>query len=124
MKLVDTNIFVDHLRGYEKAVEFFEKVEDGKVIFSAVTEAELVSGDSCSEKSVRQTILQFLQNWEKVEVTNPVAVKAGDLRREHEILLPDAIIAATSLHRNAELVTRDTSDFRDVEELKVRKPYS
>jgi len=39
-------------------------------------------------------------------------MKAGDLRRTHEIIIYDA-----------ELLTRDVGDFKSIEGLKTREPY-
>ena len=51
MMLIDTNVFVDHLRGYAPAVAFFESLTSkDNVLFSAITEAELVAGQECKEK--------------------------------------------------------------------------
>jgi len=45
------------------------------------------------------------------------------LRRTHEITISDAIIAATAIIYDAELLTRDVGDFKSIEGLKTREPY-
>ncbi len=123
MKVLDTNIFIDYLRGYQHGVNYLKSLEDEEIGFSAITETELVSGEECRKKETRKTLLRFLQNWQKLEVNNPVARKAGDIRRNNQITINDAIIAATALNRDAKLVTRNVKDFGTVEELEVEKPY-
>ncbi|HLC54664.1 MAG TPA: PIN domain-containing protein [Candidatus Nanoarchaeia archaeon] len=71
----------------------------------------------------KESVLQFLKRWKKIDVTNPIAMKAGDLRRTHEITISDAIIAATAIIYDAELLTRDVGDFKSIEGLKTREPY-
>jgi len=39
---------------------------------------------------------------------------AGDLKRKYNFLLPDAIIAATALHNNMEILTRNLKDFKKI----------
>ncbi|MFW5988033.1 MAG: DUF5615 family PIN-like protein [bacterium] len=42
-----------------------------------------------------------------------------DIRREHNIKLSDAIIASTAMENDFILVTRNTSDFKDIEKLEI-----
>lgn len=123
MKIIDTNIFIDYLREYHPGIEYIESLEPKETGFSAITETELVSGSKCSRRKVRDTVLQFLHSWQKIDVDNPIARKAGDIRRENEVSINDAIIAATALNHSATLVTRNTADFEEVEELEVEAPY-
>ena len=39
------------------------------------------------------------------------------LRKRYKIKLPDAIIAPTAIAYNFELITRNTTDFKNIEEL-------
>lgn len=124
MRLLDTNVFVDHLRGHPRAIAFFQGLRDAQdVAFSSLTEAELLAGKANADRGVRVTLLRFLQRWTKVEVSNHVALLAGDIVRSYGLDVPDAIIAATALYRRAELVTKDAKDFRRVKGLRVRVPY-
>lgn len=123
MEILDTTIFIDHLRGYKPATDFLESIDENKIIFSAVSEAEVIAGKQCSEEKKKEEILQFLGKWKKIHINNEVAVKAGDLTRLYGIEIADAIIAATALLNDAELLTRNIGDFKKIKELKVRKPY-
>ena len=124
MRLVDTNVFVDHLRGHPAAVVFFEGLRGANdVAFSSICETEMLAGRANAVPSVRSALLRFLQRWKKLDVSNPIALRAGDLVRTHGLSVPDAIIAATAIHHKAELVTRNTKDFRRVKGLRTRVPY-
>ena len=120
-KVVDTDIFIDFLRGKKAAVHFFEKERD--VVFCAITESELLCGEECSDHSVKERLLHFLGQFEKVPVDNPLVIVAADIRRETGILLPDAIIAATALQKQIPLVSRNRKDFGRVPGLIVDIPY-
>mgnify|MGYP001559789222 FL=1 len=124
MMLIDTNIFVDHLRNYASAVRFIESIAGSEnVIFSAITEAELLAGKANEDNHKREKLLHFLHQWSKKIIDNQVSVLAGDLSRRHGLAIPDAIIAATALLNNTELVTKNTKDFRKVPSLKLHVPY-
>lgn len=121
--LIDTNIFVDHLRNFLPAVKYFEALSTQKVLFSAITEAELLAGNENKIPKKRDLLLRHLLQWKKISVSNPIAMTAGDICRDHGLDVPDAIIAASALHNHATLLTRNIKDFKSVPGLKVTSPY-
>lgn len=123
--VLDTDIFVDFLRGFEKAKKFFEEIKNGDYViyFSAVTEAELISGKECNKIERKAEILKILENFNKVLVSNEIAIKAGDFSRVYNVETADAIIAATSFFMKADLVTRDVEDYKRVKEISLKVPY-
>lgn len=124
--VIDSSIFIDHLREHPPAKEFFRKLsltDTSAILFSALTETELIAGKSCEDSDARSRVLQMLNRFTKVSVDNPLALLAGDICRKNALDLPDAVIAATALTHKVELLTRNVSDFKKVEGLKVRSPY-
>lgn len=122
--LIDTNIFVDHLRNYAASVKFFESIAGKEnVIFSAITEAELLAGKANEDNGKREKLLHFLHQWEKKVIDNQVSVLAGDLCRQYGLSIPDALIAATALLNHAELTTKNVKDFKKVPDLRLNIPY-
>ena len=123
--VLDTDIFVDFLRGFEKARIFFDelKKEDYIIYFSAVTEAELISGKECNKIERKAEILSILANFNKVLVSNEIAIKAGDFCRISNVETADAIIAATAFAMKAKLVTRNVNDFKNIKEITLKVPY-
>ena len=123
--LLDTDILVDYFRKYKKAQKFFEELRkiDCVVYFSAITETELLAGKECNIIEIRAKLLDFLSNFTKISVNNPIASKAGDFRRVYEIKTADAIIAATAFLTKANLITRNAEDFRKIKEVTIKVPY-
>ena len=123
--VLDTDIFIDLLRGFEKAKKYFEELnkEDSIVYYSAVTEVELISGKECNKIEKKAEILKILANFNKVFVSNEIAVKAGDFSRVYNVETADAIIAATAFLMKANLVTRDVSDYKKIKEITLKVPY-
>ena len=123
--VLDTDIFVDYLRGFEKSQNYFKKIRDGEFIvyFSAITEAELINGKECKKIEKKNNILEFISHFTKVSVNNEIAVKAGDFSREYNTELPDSIIAATAFVMKATLITRNVADYKRINNLKIGLPY-
>ena len=122
--VIDTNIFVDHLRNFAPAVKFFESIiEREDIYFSAITEAELIAGKANNDNDSREKLLHFLHRWNKLPVDNPLVMIAGDLSRKYGMSIPDAIIASTALSNGAELITKNTKDFNKIPGLKIKSPY-
>jgi predicted nucleic acid-binding protein len=108
--LVDTDVFVDHLRG---ATEL--RAGRHRLHYSVITRAELFAGSSAT--NVVTTLLGPLR---ELRVDRAVAERAGRIRRESEIRLPDALIAATALEHNLQLASRNRRDFDRVRGLRLR----
>jgi toxin FitB len=109
--LVDTDVFIDHLRG---ARRFDSKSH--RVHYSVVTRAELFAGSTATD-----LIRILLAPFRELEVGRVVAERAGRLRRETGIRLPDALIAATAIEHKLSLFTRNRADFEKVPGLRVRE---
>jgi predicted nucleic acid-binding protein len=111
--LVDTDVFVDHLRGARRL-----QAGRGPIFYSVVTRCELFAGRDAEEETVRRLLGAF----EEIPVDRAVAERAGRLRRAGGLRTPDALIAATALERELVLVTRNTRDFQSARGLKLRSP--
>ena len=66
------------------------------------------------EESFTNTLFNSLQ---RLPVTQAIANRVITYRKFRRIKLPDAIILATAREYNCQLVTRNVSDFADLDEL-------
>lgn len=125
--VLDSSIFIDFLREHPPSIGFFKKISPSKnnFIFSVITKTELISGNSCNDFAIKSKILHMLGSFTQIEVNSSIAVLAGDICRENDLAIPDAIIAATALLNKSSLFTRNIKDFQDLEKrgLKVKSPY-
>jgi toxin FitB len=110
--LVDTDLFIDHLRG-ARALQL-----DGDVLsYSAITRAELFAGRASEVPRVQALLAPFRE----LPVDRAVAELGGRIRREHGVRLADALIAATALAHGLQLATRNLRDFERVPKLRLRE---
>jgi len=111
--LIDTDVFVDHLRGAHRLA-----TPQGRVCYSAITRCELFAGRFVDEDVVRTLLAPFAE----IAVDRAVAERAGRIRRAAGIRTPDALIAAAAIENGLELWTRNLRDFARVGGLRVRAP--
>lgn len=124
--LWDTNTAIYYLQqqfppAAEKFIDELLKVE--QPIISAITEIELLCWKTTSEKDLA-VLHSFINDTLVIELERPIKLKTADIRKQHKIKLPDAIIAATALVYGLTLVTRNIDDFKNIEGLEVVNPYS
>ncbi len=122
--LVDTNILMDHLRGVSKATTFLRQARSsGTLWISAITVAEVYAGQK-TRQSKQAVKMSRLLNLFRIAYLDGVAARlGGEITRDCGTALPDALIAATAIHKGLVLATRNTSHFSHIPNLDVRAPY-
>lgn len=110
--LVDTDVFIDHLRGAHML-----EPRDHRVHYSVITRAELFAGSAATDGA---NIL--LGAFRELGVSRLIAERAGEVRRETGVRLPDALIAATAIEEGLALVTRNRKDFARIRGLRLHTP--
>lgn len=113
--LVDTDVLIDHLRGYAELA-----ISSGTGRVSVVTRAELFAGPEAQLGEVARLLSAMVE----LELSAEVAERAGKIRRTTGILLPDALIAATGLSHGLPVMTRNRRDFERVDGLRLIDPPS
>lgn len=108
--LVDTDVFIDHLRGVRELT-----AERHRLHYSVITRCELLSGVVGSA-----LVQQLLEPFRELPVDRDVAERAGRIRRDTGIATPDALIAATAIQHDLILVTRNRGHFEPVKRLRIR----
>lgn len=108
--LVDTDIFIDHLRGAQAL-----RAGQHRIHYSVITRAELVAGNSATD-----AVNVLLAPFREIPIDRGIAERAGRIKRESGTRLPDALIAASALERGLSLVTRNVKDFSNIRQLRLK----
>lgn len=108
--LVDTDAFIDHLRG---ATEL--RPGRHRLHYSVVTRAELFAGNSATD-----LVSRLLGPFREIPVDRSIAERAGRISRESGVRLPDALIAATALEHDLAIVTRNRKHFEAIRGVRLR----
>jgi predicted nucleic acid-binding protein len=122
---IDTDIFVDFLRGQEKAKNIFEDIRNEKTIAfsSVITEAELLSGKECEDNEKCSVVEDVLSLISRIEINSAIAKIAGDFRRKYNVPLVDALIAATASKLAVPLYSRNALHYKKIKEIAWETPY-
>jgi predicted nucleic acid-binding protein len=122
--LLDSDILIDHLRGYEPARQYLKRFEAGELqgYLLIITVAELAAGQMQQEDEETK-VQHLLALFTHIDLDFAIAWRGGEIRRQYHTRLADALIAATALLHNLRLATRNLQHFTSIEGLRVDKPY-
>lgn len=123
--LVDTDVWIDYLRGYPQAIKCVKQLPE-RVWISAVSVAELHAG--VREGAEREALTQLLSTLKVVDVNAVIASRGGLLRRDygrsHGVGLNDALIGATALEMQLQLLTLNVKHYPELDKQHMKKAYN
>ncbi|MFT4242659.1 MAG: type II toxin-antitoxin system VapC family toxin [Acidovorax sp.] len=110
--LVDSNILIYYINGQlpPAARACFENAVVAGASYSSITRIEVMgwAGHTPASRQLTQNLLSHMQ---EIPLAEAVIVQTIQLREQHRIKLPDAIIAASALAHGRVLMTRNGGDF-------------
>jgi predicted nucleic acid-binding protein len=112
--VADTSVLINFFGG-DRTIR--NVLEDRHIWVSSITEIELLCYRELTDDEDK-LIRDFLGECSIVDLIKPVREIAINVRKEHNLKIPDAIIAATSIHLNFPLFTLD-SDFKKIDDFNV-----
>ncbi len=122
--LVDTDVWIDFLRGEPQALSFVRQLPN-EVAISSISVAELYAG--VRDGSESQALSDLLDTLEVIELHRDIAQIGGLLRRDmgksHGLGLNDALIAATVLQRHVCLYTLNVKHYPSLGKNQVQQAY-
>lgn len=122
--LIDTNVVIDYL-GQKiplSGMKFMNTIIDNIPNVSVITKIEVLGFNAPAEHY--QLLTDFMNDATVVELTNKVVDATIEIRKNYKTKLPDAVIAATALVYDLTIISRNVSDFKNIQNLKVVNPHS
>jgi hypothetical protein len=122
--LIDTNAVIDYLgsRLPASGMDFMDTVVDAVPNVSVITKIEVLGFNAPGEHY--QLLTNFINDASVLDLTDNVVEASIDIRKKQKTKLPDAIIAATALVYDLVVITRNISDFKNINGLQVIDPHS
>ena len=122
--LIDTNVWIDAIAGNLPEEVFLKlSVHAEWAGYSAITRLELFGFPGLTEDE-QAKIEELLEAFEEVAVESEIIDQAIQIRKKTKMKVPDAIIGATALVLECDLITRNVSDFIRIDRLKVIDPFT
>jgi predicted nucleic acid-binding protein len=116
--VIDSDVLIDYLHGIEAARAELKRYR--QPLYSIISWMELLCGArNDAESAAVETLLSTMIG---IDLTEPVARRAVELRQTLKLKLPDAIVLATAELAGCIVVTRNTKDFPG-DDPRVRFPY-
>jgi predicted nucleic acid-binding protein len=110
--LLDTNIIIDVSKGILSQEEIFKDYE--KFYTSVITCVEAL-GYQFTDEEEKELILEIIRQVEVVDINQAITQIAIAYKQRRKIQLADALILATAKHIDADLLTSDIADFKNVD---------
>jgi len=124
MYLLDTNAVINYLDATlpARAMQFMGTIVDSNCNISVITKMETL-GFAFKSMAEQRTMETFVSGSNVLVINDEIVDKTITIRKIKKIKLPDAIIAATALVYGFILISRNTSDFVNIQHLHVIDPY-
>ena len=119
--LMDTNVIVGYLGDMvpEQGAAFLDVLP---ACISVITRIELLGWYNAPQDELER-LRTFVHDAQIFSLNEPIIEKTIELRQNHRIKTPDAIVAATALTYGFTLVTRNTDDFQNIEGFSLLNPW-
>lgn len=117
--LLDTDFIINYLKGIFQgdARQFTDSIINKTTFISVITRIELLGVKSNDEDTL--LINDFISESIVFPLTENIIQQTISLRKTKKVKLPDAIIAATALVNNLQLLTHNIKDFKNISGLKI-----
>jgi predicted nucleic acid-binding protein len=120
--LIDTDILIDIANGDATAQTYLQAAsQTHQLSVSVITVMELIVG--CRNKTELQSLNQFLEQFALQPLNAATSSKAiqlmQDYRLSHNLLIPDALIAATAITIMIPLLSKNQKDYRFIPDLNL-----
>ena len=123
MILLDTDVMVDVLRGYEPAKEWLELVQEIGVPGLVVMELLQGCQNSREQRQLEKALSEYPLYWPDEDDCNRALASFSSHHLSDNIGLLDALIAETAIGVNADLATFNVKHYRVLKGLRSLQPY-
>jgi predicted nucleic acid-binding protein len=121
--LLDSNVIIGYLDNKLPldTMLFVSNIVDNIPNISVISQIEVLRYDAPAH--AMKVLTDFVNSSIVLPLDDKVVQRTINLCRQSKIKLPDAIIGATALEHNLILLTRNSSDFKNIEGLSYLNPW-
>ena len=122
MILLDSNIVI-YLRDPDYSAHIAAQLQGMRIYTCNVVVSEVLGFGGLEQQDVKY-FADLLESMKNLPFDQSITNRVVDMRRQIQIQLPDAIIAATAMVHSLELWTHNTKDFEKIPNLRLHDPLS
>jgi len=118
--LIDSNILIEFVGKLlpEATVASLSTIIDTDFNISFINKIEVLGHHSADEGWIN-----FVNQASIIIADDDIIEKTIQIRKKHKIKIPDALVAATAVVNDLILLTRNTQDFKGIEDLEIENPW-
>jgi predicted nucleic acid-binding protein len=118
--LIDTNVAIYYfgMALSKNSEAFIDKILINTYYVSVINRIELLGFKGLNQEEINALEL-FIKNSVVIDLDEEIVLETIRIRKEYSIKVPDAIIAATCLINNCELISNNIRDFKQIHGLNI-----
>lgn len=122
--LIDTNILIYYFNNTIPAENILvDQIFEESFIISVITKVEFLSWSGFLEDQTSYSqAKQFIENAHILNLTDEIVDSTIQIKQKQNIIIADAIIAATAINKDLIIVTRNTKDFKNIN-VEIYNPF-
>ena len=124
--ILDTNVLIDNIHGYTPWLKTLIEKQAYHLVIPTIVVAEYLTDLQVETEVGKKRSHEYLSWFVKQDLTEEIAYVLGTILRRKTYTqkagVADLIIAATAIHLNAQLATRNKADFAKIPDLVFFKP--
>ena len=127
MRLLDTDVVIDLMRGFPPAVSWFESLANQEApALPGFVVMELICGcrNAAEVNALKDSLRPFKIYWPGELDLDEALLDLWNFRLSHGLKILDALIARCASAHGATLYTFNTKDFSFISGLNIEQPYS
>jgi predicted nucleic acid-binding protein len=123
--LLDTDVMIDILRGYQPAKEWLASAQNQEISVPGLVAMELLQGcqNAREQKRLEKALNAYPLYWAEPQDCTRALKNFAAFRLSHQLGLLDALIAETAVGFGAQLATFNAKHYNVLKELKTIQPY-
>ena len=119
--LLDSNVFI-YIS--QKQLDFEKLLDKYDNFYTSVISKMEVLGYNFNNQKEKEIVENLFKEIEIINLDDDIVNKVIELRKKKKIKLPDAIVYATALSNELDLITRNIDDFKNIDNsVKVINPF-
>jgi hypothetical protein len=118
--LIDSNILIEFVGKLlpETANASLSTIIDTDFNISFINKIEVLG-----HHAVDEAWINFIDQASVIVADDDIIEQTIQIRKEHKIKIPDALVAATAIVNSLTLLTRNVQDFKNIRNLEMENPW-